>query len=88
MQYTIEKDVPVPEPHRGNVTPRRVLYPFAQMEPGDSFVETRRKGETLPKCAVRMRSASASAAARNGHRYAVRQVFENGVRAVRVWRVN
>lgn len=81
-QLTIEKDVPLPPTHVG--IPRHA-WPFAQMEPGDSFLVPCEPGKT----AAGSRMSSISMAIRRHRKEHPDQVYtcrtvDGGVRC---WRV-
>lgn len=79
-----ERGVPVPP---ANVGGRPPIYPFAQMQAGDSFPVKLRKGESLEEAARRARSAAATWRARNLAQisFRVRIVQEGGRSVVRCW---
>jgi len=76
-EIKIEKDVPFPE--RGLSRGRR--YPFGDMEIGDSF-------EVVgAQACARLVSAASSYGTRNGKRFSIKTVRENGTPvSARVWR--
>ena len=86
MQITIEKNVPLPKPRmRGGVT----VYPFPQMEVGDSFALPRDRGQTLTgSCKTQNILSSCARNYAKKHnpeaRFSIRLIDEN---TVRVWRV-
>lgn len=71
---TVEKGIPVP------AKAAQTIYPFAQMQVGDSFFVSGMKSATFGGYCNR-------ATRRLGHRYTVRTVTEHDVRGIRVWRV-
>lgn len=71
MAIAIQKNIPAPPINRVSV------YPFREMEVGDSFFVTGVPIAGIHGCARRHRPK----------RFACRTVCENGVRGVRVWRV-
>jgi hypothetical protein len=76
MTIAIEKAVPLPQQHRPT---RSSKYPFADMEPGDSFLATDVKATTMYSSVARyVRSCG------NTKKFTVRSV-EGGVR---VWRTH
>ncbi len=72
-QFPIEKDVAVPQSHR------RVIYPFADMDVGDSFFAL---GVTVNDVS-RVRSSATNYGYRHKMKFTTRAV-EGGIR---VWRV-
>ncbi len=80
MSFTIDKNVPIPASTAG----RGAIYPFAAMEPGDSFFVPA-TGEALKKRAASLsRAASMHAKKHEGRKYTTRKVPDEG--GVRVWR--
>lgn len=71
----IQKNVPIPS-NRG----RPIKYPLASMEVGDSFFVATTYRTALGAPAARCRK-------KTGFRFAIRAVEENGVKGVRVWRI-
>ncbi len=71
--FTIEKNIPMPKVS---------VYPLKEMEIGDSFFipETFRKYE-------RATSLISNFGRRNGMKFSLRKLKENGVPGCRVWRV-
>lgn len=88
MQITIEKNVPVPPIVRIGGS-KRATYPFAQMEPGDSFALSlaghKAADGKRDRMAARLSAAATSHAKRRGGEFTVRELKDEGV--VRVWRV-
>ena len=81
MTYAIEKKIPMPYTSgRG----RPAKYPFAQMRKGDSFAVPF-TDDTLPKLRTRLSVCAANFAQRNGGKFTLRTLKEDGV--IRVWRV-
>lgn len=74
-QIKIEKGIPVPSKGR-----KSRLYPLADMQVGDSFFAPGRVVQQLT-------AAVARPAKIMGAKFACRTVTENGVKGVRVWRV-
>lgn len=70
----IEKNVPLPANNR------EVKFPFAEMEVNDSFFVEGRTTKSFASITQHWRR-------KMNHRYATRNVEENGVKGVRVWRV-
>lgn len=71
MQIVIEKNIPAP------AITRTRTYPFREMEIGDSFFVTATPVVNIHGCARRHRPK----------KFICRTVTENGVRGIRVWRV-
>ena len=67
--YEIEKGVPMP--------PSKTLYPFAQMEIGDSFFVPNKTTSSF----------SGTIANRRPKKFKSSAVMEKGVKGVRVWRI-
>jgi hypothetical protein len=67
---TIDKDIPLPR--------HRVVYPFPEMEVGDSFF-SKKSRKTLAGIAYYW-------SRKLGFKFATRDVVENDVEGVRVWR--
>ena len=82
----IEKDVPMP---KTSLAGRPMLYPFPEMEVGDSFrVECKEKDRTLASSRVRVAAQSFARRVDPSQRFSVIQVFKDGVFVeVRCWRV-
>ena len=79
-EYKIEDGVPMPQCVGG--LGRKAKYPYRQLEVGQSFF--------WPNIRVQSASTSACNTARrigNGVKFACRNVTENGVKGVRVWRI-
>jgi hypothetical protein len=70
--YKIEKNIPVPHSSKG----RKQRYPFASMEPGDSFLVADKELE------AKVRMSANGYGYRHSKRFVVRLVDEG----VRVWR--
>jgi hypothetical protein len=73
-------DRPIPAP----ITGRPPIYPFAQLQPGQSFDTPINFGETPKTAAARVRSAAASWRARNA-RDRISFVVRAGDGCVSVW---
>ena len=82
MAIKIEKGIPVPPQTSG----RKRIYPFHEMEVGDSFsvavdadqnIEHRRKG--IKACADRLKPTT-------GMEFMCRLVVEDGQKVIRCWR--
>jgi len=76
-EFKIDKNVPIPEGRWGK---RRKKYPFDEMEVGDSFFIHGGKQESITSIMRHWRE-------KLGHKYTTRSVVENGVKGVRVWRI-
>jgi hypothetical protein len=74
--YVIDKGVPLPKNGSANA-----VYPWSEMEVGDSFFAAGKTAKTLSVAASSQRR-------RYGGKYIVRSVTENGVSGARVWRVS
>lgn len=72
MEYMIEKDIEIPEARNG-----RSRYPFAQMEPGDTFAVPAEENKGV-------RSAAHSYGKRHNQTFTCRRQPDG---KVRVWRV-
>lgn len=73
----IDKGVPVPvEGTRGG---RKTIYPWAEMQPGDSFFAPRAKHANVNVNRVRKHVPNST--------WTTRTVTENGIRGIRVWRL-
>ena len=71
---TIDSNIPIPaRTGRG----RNPLYPFREMEVGESFFAAGKRTQIVLKCAHRHRPKL----------FSCRTVVENGVKGVRAWRV-
>ena len=76
MDLKIDKGIPVP------TRTRNVRSPWRQLDPGDSaFVP----GVRAPHLSSRLRS---KAMRRDGYLFILRTLTEDGVKGVRVWRVD
>ena len=78
--FEVESGIPAPMSYRHD---NRRLYPWREMEVGDSFHVPARPDEDVTKLQVAMSATAGGAARRMGTRYTVRQ--ECG--GVRIWRV-
>ena len=77
----VDKDVPTPAVARGSGIGRVPKYPFRDMELGDSMFAAGEDG-------VRMWGSARTHSYRHKpFRVVARMVVENGVKGVRVWRV-
>lgn len=81
----IDKGIPVPAVNNGRSTAK---WPFAQMQPGDSFfaagcVQT----NAQKKNGERIIAANNGKRCIPGSKWTSRCVVENGVSGVRIWRV-
>ena len=76
-KFKIDKGVPLLDRQRKNT-----VYPWAAMEPGDSFFVAGAAQPSISSC------AGAVSRRRSGWRFATRKVTEGGVAGVRVWRVS
>jgi len=85
----IESGVPLPRVKR-NPPPKQEKYPWSRMQPGDSFfVPGGRQTSADKRPGVVVTVAHNSAEKRfPGTKWATRQVTENGINGVRVWRVS
>ena len=79
----IDKNIPIPAPH--NVNGRPGIYPWHEMEIGDSFAITSED----PKKTRNQLSASAQRGSirKTGRKFTIRVVTENDKQIVRVWRI-
>lgn len=91
-KFAIQKYVAIPpKPHNGNagnLTRRPEMYPWAHMQPEDSFfVPGGKSGATDKRPGVTKLINYAGAKKRHpGTKWTLRAVTENGVNGVRVWR--
>lgn len=76
MTFKIEKDVPPPPTPTGEL-----IYPFAEMEVGDSFFAPGKKQKAVSQSARKYGK-------RTGTRFSSRTTVEDGVQGVRVWRIS
>jgi hypothetical protein len=74
--FKIDKGIPIPPSRYGEKT---TVYPFKDMEIWDSFFIPGGR-------ATRLSGSIANARTKYGHLYSTRQVEEEGVRGVRIWR--
>lgn len=74
---TIDKGVPMPGTRYASGRPP--IYPFKEMNVGDSFF--------LPGQNTYKFSAHSNHARRHGGKFSVRATTESGVKGVRVWRI-
>lgn len=76
-EIKIDNNVPIPANagRRGKGS----MYPFSEMEVGDSFFVSRPQKT--------MTGSVSSAARKNSAKYTTRSVTENGVSGTRVWRI-
>ncbi len=79
--FNIEKNVPVPFKN----TPT-ALYPFRQMEIGDSFFIPLKEGDVMQM--LQSRVAATARTVLGPKKISTRCVTENGVKGLRVWRVD
>lgn len=77
MTIQIDKGIPLAPSQPGKGGGRKTIYPWRQMEVGDSFFVPDRT----------IRSFSGSAAQHRPRRFSMRTVVENGVSGIRIWRV-
>lgn len=76
MSFKIDKSVPMPTDTRG----RKVAYPWADMEVGDSIF--------VPEDRIAATGKSAYVwGQQNGKRFSRRKRVENGVKGARFWRI-
>lgn len=83
MTITIDKGIPLP-PSRGALG--RTIYPFADMEIGDSIRLPVRSGKTPEQDRSRLSSCAASFCKRHPRYKFTTRIVDDG-KAVRVWRV-
>jgi len=74
-EIQLDNDVPVP-----STSPRPTLYPFRDMEVGQSFFVPN-------KTPVQLSSSKAYATRRTGFRFICRTVTDWDVKGTRVWRI-
>ena len=75
--FKIESGIPIPPRSRG--PGRKSAYPFALLEPGQSFFVKKAKSKTMSVLANQHGK-------RLGRRFTVRTVIESGKEGVRIWR--
>jgi hypothetical protein len=87
-KITIDKGVPIPSAGRGSGAPR--MYPWHEMEPGDSFFVPGAKRDYNDKRPGVDRQFGIAIGKKliPGSKWATRAVTENGINGVRVWRVS
>ena len=88
-RFQVDKYVALPAPRRSALSPRLAIYPWAHMQPGDSFFVPRgATANTDKRDGVKTQINTAGAKKKYpGTAWTVRAVTENGVNGVRVWRV-
>lgn len=74
MTIKVDKNVPLPPP-----AAQRVKYPLGDLQPGDSFFVPGKRSNHMGPVLARRRRA--------GWKLTVRNVTEDGVDGVRVWRL-
>ena len=87
--FKIDKFVVLPEIKRGELKPKVAIYPWAHMQPGDSFFVPGRASSNRDKRPGLTKLINASGPKKKypGTTWAVRAVTENGINGVRVWRL-
>lgn len=87
-KFAIDKFVAIPKSARPTLNGRAAIYPWAHMEPGDSFFVPGGKAGTKDKRpGVIMRINPHGARVKYpGTTWVTRAVTENGVNGIRVWR--
>lgn len=79
----IDKNIPIPTPH--NVSGRPGIYPWHEMEIGDSFPVT---SEDPKKTRLSLSaSAQRQSIRKTGRKFTIRVVVEDDKTIVRVWRI-
>lgn len=81
--FEIQKNVQIPE-SRGR--PVGMVYPFDQMEVGDSFAVPVDATKKIASVQRDIRSAARSPNHRKSHKYVTRSLVEDGQVVVRIWR--
>lgn len=76
MTIKIDKDVPMP----ANAGSKSHVYPFQNMEVGDSFFAAGKTGDQLTNAAAHYRK-------RNSWGFSCRNTVENEVKGARIWRI-
>jgi hypothetical protein len=74
-EFQVEKGVPAPEERGRNAT----LYPWREMEVGDSFFAAGKTSQKLQSAAWHWRH--------NGWKFVARKETKDGVKGARIWRV-
>ena len=86
--YKIEKDIPITK--QTNKLGESLLYPYGQMEVGDSFFVAL-KGRATPKELKRLQGrvfSSSYGYTKDGKRFISRTTKDGPTHGVRVWRVD
>lgn len=83
MTIHIDKNIPVPDASelRGNV-----VYPWLEMNIGDSFFQGPQGSEDQKACRTRMACGRFHRRKAHGEDYVIACVTENGIDGVRVWK--
>lgn len=76
--FQIESGIPIP-PRR---SPNIAVYPFAEMNVGDSFFVPKSDGGTVTAALSRVQSAAGAHSRRHGGKFSIRRQDDG----VRVWR--
>lgn len=88
MDARVEKGIPLPRALGGSARGGVSKWPWAQMEPGDSFFAAGYVQSTQQRLGQELlMRAGAGTRVLPGSKWASRLLTENGVRGVRVWRV-
>jgi len=83
LSYKIEKNIPIPP--RSELRGRRFVYPYIEMEVGDS-ISLALNGQTPRKRINMLRAAFKQHTEKYGGAFVLRIVEEDGVKRVRAWR--
>ncbi len=83
----IEKGIALPPSHGRPPAPTCIREALAMMKVGESFALCPNQGETITALQRRINASAYHLKQGTTRRFASRQVTEQGVRKVRVWRV-
>lgn len=89
-KFKIDKFVALPKISRSATFQKPAIYPWAHMQPGDSFfVPGGSVGKSDKRPGVKTQITAHGAKKKYpGTTWAVRAVTENGINGIRVWRVS
>jgi len=83
MVIQIDKNIPVPAETEVS---RNTIYPWLEMDIGDSFFQAPHGSEDQKACRKRMVCARANRRKEHGEDYVVAYVTEKGIYGVRMWK--
>ena len=78
MEFKVETGIQIP----GRISPNRIHYPFAEMNPGDSFFRAGIKASSMYQNARAWSKKNAP-----DQRFTSREWNQDGVQGARTWRV-